>query len=315
MASNSDQPLVSIGFPVYNQPDLLREALKCLTDQTYRNLEIIISDDHSPGQGTRKVIQEFMQKDPRIKYYRQEHNIGPVANHSFVYGKAKGEFFYWASEDDKWDKGFIMTGVQTLLKNPRYHAWFCTINVIDSLGRVIRELPGSSRFTSTDNKKEDIVRFLKEPEGMGKANIYHSLFLREALDATLKEYPIRKGWGTDFSFSLAFLARFNIIGTDEVLFYKRAIRRSVIDHPDFVTPIVIRNVNRYTFRPKRAFRFILEHYKAACTTPYKNLVVFTMLSRIPSSVINAIMYKLTRKAESLSRRINTAGRWLKKLVS
>ena len=123
MASDLKQPLTSIGLPVYHRPALLRQALECLTTQSYRNLEIIISDDKSPDDQTRRVVQEFMEKDPRIRYYRQENNLGPVANHKFVHGKATGTYFFWASEDDMWEKEFIMTGVQTLSKNPRYHAW------------------------------------------------------------------------------------------------------------------------------------------------------------------------------------------------
>ena len=163
-------------------------------------------------------------------------------------------------------------------------------------------MPGASRFTSTDDKRADVIRYLREPEGLGKANIYHSLFLKEALDATLRAYPIRTGWGTDFSFNLAFLTRFDIIGTDEVLFYKRVIRRSVEDQPDAPTPIVIRNVERYTFRPRNAFGYIRECYEAARNTPYKNVVLLTMLSRIPASIINRAYRRVYSWVDSIEKR-------------
>ena len=47
----STDSLVSIGIPIYNQPESLEKTLNSITKQTYQNLEIIISDNHSPGPG------------------------------------------------------------------------------------------------------------------------------------------------------------------------------------------------------------------------------------------------------------------------
>lgn len=95
MSSNPTQPLVSIGLPVYHRPELLRRTLESLTQQTYRNLEIVVSDDCSPGTATRDVIEEFARTDPRIRYIRQPRNIGVVLNHRFVFERATGEYFFW----------------------------------------------------------------------------------------------------------------------------------------------------------------------------------------------------------------------------
>ena len=71
-------------------------------EQTYRNLEIIISDNCSPGPETGIVIREFMERDPRIRYYRQETNKGPTHNFEFVLEKATGEYFMFVADDDEW---------------------------------------------------------------------------------------------------------------------------------------------------------------------------------------------------------------------
>ena len=70
----SKNPLVSVGIPTFNRPDGLRRTLECITNQTYKNLEIIVSDNCSPGPETEAVVREFMAKDRRIQYYRQENN-------------------------------------------------------------------------------------------------------------------------------------------------------------------------------------------------------------------------------------------------
>lgn len=287
MGSNQGQPLVSVGLPVYDRPKFLSLALESLAKQSYKNLEIVISDDCSPGEETQKVVQEFMEKDPRIQYYRQDKNLGQFLNHRFVCEKATGEYFFWANEDDEWHEKYIEVGIQTLLSNPYYDAWCCTIRNTDSFGRVIREYPGFSRWTSTKNKRKDIMKYLLEPEIMGKAHVFHSIFRRSALSKTINEYWFNENWGTDMCFGLAFLTRFNLIATDEVLFDKRVVRPS--DNEKEANPIVIKNPNRHIFPLTESVKYIHEYYKAVRTTPYKNLVILVMISRLPTAVRNDLL--------------------------
>ena len=104
---NASGPLVSVGIPTYNRPDGLRRTLECITGQTYQNLEIIVSDNCSPGSETDDIVREFVSKDSRIQYYRQEINQGPTNNLKFVLEKATGEYFMWAADDDEWESRFV----------------------------------------------------------------------------------------------------------------------------------------------------------------------------------------------------------------
>ena len=101
------QPLVSIGIPTFNRPQGLMRTLTCITGQSYRNIEIVVSDNCSPGDDVKRVVEEFMRQDGRISYYRQETSLGVDGNFKFVLGKATGEFFMWAADDDEWAEGFI----------------------------------------------------------------------------------------------------------------------------------------------------------------------------------------------------------------
>jgi len=96
-----------VGVTTYNRPEGLRRALGCLVNQTYTNLEIIVSDNCSPGSETEAVGREFQTRDPRIRFYRQAHNAGMDANFKFVLDKATGPFFFWAADDDEWTPDFV----------------------------------------------------------------------------------------------------------------------------------------------------------------------------------------------------------------
>lgn len=120
---------VSIGLPVYNGEEFIREALDSLLSQTYRNFELIISDNSSTD-GTERICLEYAQKDSRIRYVRQLINKGPIANFQFVLDEAKGDFFMWAAHDDIWDSSFVEAGVDALRINTATVAAFGRVRYV-----------------------------------------------------------------------------------------------------------------------------------------------------------------------------------------
>lgn len=100
-------PLVSIGIPTYNRANsYLKHALRSAVSQTYENIEIIVSDNCSPDN-TESFVREI--NDPRIRYYRQKENIGPLKNRAFCLEQARGEYVVMLLDDDLIDEDFIST--------------------------------------------------------------------------------------------------------------------------------------------------------------------------------------------------------------
>ena len=81
-------PLVSIGIPTYNRVDLLDATIKCSVSQTYKNIEIIISDNDSPGNEVENLVKSYMKRDKRIVFKRQSKNIGPGENFKYLFNKS-----------------------------------------------------------------------------------------------------------------------------------------------------------------------------------------------------------------------------------
>ena len=286
MSSNSNVPLVSVGLPVYSRPRLLERALSSIINQSYANLEIIVSNDQSPNNEIRNVIDRFIERDSRIRYFFQERNLGHFENHRFVFNVAKGDLFFWASEDDEWHERFVEIGVNTLLENPSCEAWCCTLNNIDEGGEVIREYPGFSRFTTSKIKVRDLIKYLLESEVMGKANIFHGIFRRETLEKVIQNYFFGEVWGSDFCFNLAFLARYSLIGTDQILHYKRIFPKKG-DEIDFVPNKIDSNLNAAIFPVKDSISYIREYDQAIRDTPYRLLVFTIMLYRVCNNFVKS----------------------------
>ena len=90
---------VSIGLPVFNGERYLRQTLNSILAQTYRDFELIISDNASIDE-THNICLEYAAKDRRIRYYRNKKNIGAAANYNRVFLLSSGEYFKWAAHDD-----------------------------------------------------------------------------------------------------------------------------------------------------------------------------------------------------------------------
>src|SRR4029077_19838978 len=90
---------VSIGLPVYNGENYIAESLEALLGQSYKDFELIISDNASTD-GTGDICRRYEKQDSRLRYYRQPRNIGLAPNHNFVVEQSRGELFKWASNDD-----------------------------------------------------------------------------------------------------------------------------------------------------------------------------------------------------------------------
>lgn len=142
--------LVTIGIPTYNRAnDFLCQALESAMVQTYKNIEIIVSDNCS-NDDTEQVVKQF--KDPRIQYIRHSENIGGNANFNFCLAQAKGDYFLLLHDDDLIDDDFVSVCMKAEKDN------FHDIGIIrtgtrwiDSDGNVLKEMPNLVGTSSTED--------------------------------------------------------------------------------------------------------------------------------------------------------------------
>ena len=95
---NDGNPKISIGIPVYNGEKFIRKCIESVLQQTYKNFELIISDNASTDS-TSKICEEYLRKDNRIIFVRQNKNMGQNWNFNFLLEKANEEYFVWVAAD------------------------------------------------------------------------------------------------------------------------------------------------------------------------------------------------------------------------
>ena len=215
-------PQVAIGLPVYSHPEFLAAALDSLLAQTFGDFEFLISDNASPDPRIRQIAERYAARDPRIRYVRQETNLGPVRNFVHVFEHTTAPLFMWAADDDLWEPAFIERGVAALTADPAKSAWFCQFDRIDAAGTVTRTYRPMTRFASHGDKRSEARAFLMEPDRLGKVQLYYALFRRPAMVEPLRLMAAnREMRGVDLVFVYAFLCRHDIAIDPAVLFHKR----------------------------------------------------------------------------------------------
>src|SRR5438093_1034374 len=125
MCSNA-RPRVTVGMPVYNGGEALRRVLESIAGQTYKNFNLVISDNASTDE-TENICRELSNSDKRVIYIRQPKNIGAEANFDFVLAKADTEYFMWAAADDVRSSEFIERNVEFLDRNLDFLGSTCPV--------------------------------------------------------------------------------------------------------------------------------------------------------------------------------------------
>lgn len=98
MITEEKEPLISVIVPVFNTEIYLRRCINSLMRQSYKNIEIIIVNDASPGN-VNEIIQEYSH-DVRVKYYTNETNQGLLRTRVIGASKATGDYIAFVDSDD-----------------------------------------------------------------------------------------------------------------------------------------------------------------------------------------------------------------------
>jgi glycosyltransferase involved in cell wall biosynthesis len=99
---NDTAPLVSVAMCTFNGAAYLKAQLETIINQTYVNLEIVITDDGSTDN-TIQIIKQMQNIDPRIKFIQNEKNLGYNKNFEKAFSLCQGDFIAIADQDDIWE--------------------------------------------------------------------------------------------------------------------------------------------------------------------------------------------------------------------
>jgi glycosyltransferase involved in cell wall biosynthesis len=234
MNSTDDRPLVSIGVPVYNGEDTIREALDSILRQTYEKLEIVICDNASTD-GTGAICREYAAKDRRIKYYLNETNIGPLPNHNRALELSTGEFFAVAADDDLRPP----TAIADLLEGFRRRPEALLVH-----GGVLWDVLGRDELMEVQNRidllsRSALKRVAALVSGLRSNEMSYGLFRREPLIRSKVFYGTHYGNELVMLLRLCFLGPAERIESPMIVYRTRGIPESPMGS---LSPLTARNL-------------------------------------------------------------------------
>lgn len=220
----SNQPFISIGLPVYNGEQFIRQTLDSLLAEDCENFEIIISDNASVD-GTAGICQEYLARDQRIRYYRNATNLGAIRNFNRTFELSSGNFFMWAGAHDMWSPSFISRCTNILNEDQSVVLAYSQTMLINMDGEQIETAPDrmDTRGWSALERYRHVIWHLKW------CNLIHGVIRSDAIRNT---GMFKDVFGPDHLMLAELALQGAFAQIPEPLFYRRINRPDENANPD-----------------------------------------------------------------------------------
>lgn len=124
--------MVSVCIPVFNGARYIGETLESLVSQTYKDFEVIVSDNASTD-GTADVVSRFKARFPRIRYSRNDRNLGYCANVAKTVSLASSEYIAIYHADDVYRPEMLENETRLLERTPEVAGVFTWLSYYKGL--------------------------------------------------------------------------------------------------------------------------------------------------------------------------------------
>lgn len=211
----TENELVSIILPVYNAEKFIESTIMSVLNQSYLNIECIVIDDGSTDN-TNKIINQLMEKDERLKYYKQE-NEGICSARNLGLQKINGEYVCFCDHDDEYARNYIETSIG-LIKALRVDVICSAYKEIEIKDNII--IKDEIRIPSDKNLVWDVSNIFRDYWSYQHTftTIWNCLYTKKALVDFKFDERLRFG-GEDVLFNLRILQRGFKVGKNDAISY------------------------------------------------------------------------------------------------
>ncbi len=150
--------LVSVIMPTWNSEKYVQESIASVLNQTYKNLELIITDDASTDK-TPQILQSFQEKDGRIRLILNQQNGGAGVTRNCSIRAARGQYIAFLDSDDCWLETKLEKQVNFMQKN-KVALCFCPYSTIDGKGEHLGFISAPKHVSLFNMMCDDKIGFL-----------------------------------------------------------------------------------------------------------------------------------------------------------
>ena len=213
--NKNNNPLVTVGIPVFNGEKFMKRRLDSILNQTYQNFQILISDNESSDL-TSKICGDYQKKENKIKYYRQQKNLGFVKNFNYLLKNTQTKYFVMAAVDDLWEPTFLEENIKILELNKK---------IVGSIGNI-----KYFGYSGTPPKTSKLNLRLKK------------IIRKQDVDVLEKHVMNSKG---DYNKKVNEYLRFNQGSFVHGVFHTNAVQKNIIDEVSVWDLVFILNILKF----------------------------------------------------------------------
>lgn len=149
-------PKVSVCIPAYNRRAMFRATLWSVLNQSFRDMEIIVSDNVSQEDLKAEIDAA---NDPRVRYIRREKNLGGAENFAFLQAFPKGEYVLFLCSDDLLLPACVEKAVAALDADPeRGGVLYMAAHYGDDGFHYLSTMPDHACATASEYARDSAVR-------------------------------------------------------------------------------------------------------------------------------------------------------------
>jgi len=181
---------VTVCIPTYNRAELLTRAVESVLQQGYQNFEISISDNASTDN-TEALCRQWAKSDGRIRYHRNECNLGGAANIMQVYERADTELVVMCADDDFLYPEHLEKTVKAFHKNPGIGIAFGQTHIGETSDTVSAVIPSMYTKDCLVNPQQLLLESIS-----GNNICWTAATIRKAAITRAQEYA-KEHWNMD----------------------------------------------------------------------------------------------------------------------
>jgi glycosyltransferase involved in cell wall biosynthesis len=176
-------PKVTIGVPIYNGANFLRQALDTVAAQTFTDFEVLLCDNASTDE-TASICREYVARDCRFRYFPSETNRGASWNYNRALDMCQSPYLIWIAHDDRWRPTLLEKCVETMESDPEVSLVYPRSVFIDEQNRELWHFDADLHLRDPDPVK----RFTQFVRRYAKADFCNPVFGLHRV-STLRHIP------------------------------------------------------------------------------------------------------------------------------
>lgn len=220
---NKKSPKVSVIIPVYRAEKYIIECIDSLLNQTLKDIEVIVVDDHGDDNSI-SLIKEYIKNHERKEIFRfiaTKTNSGPGIARNAGLEIAEGEYIAFLDSDDKASPS-MYEELYNMAKLQSADICYCHIQQVDVTGKsigILRNQQTSQGIFTQKEKRHLLVNFV--------AYLWSYIYRRDFLQTNFILFPPEKSSEDSYFLTCCLMCAKRIAYVDKYLYHYRHIENSL----------------------------------------------------------------------------------------